>query len=527
MSQVYSTEPPTTGEVTLETSHGPIDIHLWCKECPHTCRLFLQLSLDGYYNNLPFHRIMEDFLIQTGLRNLTFHADCNKKEESLLCSYFDQLESEGAKIKRNPIETMARLRFNHRGQVAMARPYRPDNGSTTEATNDEELQLQGQFFITLDSMNTAHLNDKHIIFGTVVGPTIFNAIRIGKIETASSKIESYNYNDIHSHPMIKRVIVKHHIFEALVMSKGIPWSTKYDQYGNKKKRKKKRKGKRDLNVLSFGKEESEMDQLIKEKKKEGQVSDSKSRIVGIKSSHDVNGNETRFLSRNVDNQVAEIVYGTEQLRNSDNWTDDTHKIYDKTKKQKLKMVANLSENQSYPQINSKESYLASSKTITTGSLSIEQNIKQKATKSNNLILSTSSKVSKIKQNDDKDVQYKNKNYMKVHGTKTMQAQHFYSEFKNTIKSSEHKRMKKGLTRDDDTLAKLTIFRNKMSKLKRDDTSSMSKVISTNSKERLFGLMLQKDSDNNGEDNGCDWMKIKFQCKKHVDHNSMREKDRAN
>eukprot|EP01083_Nonionella_stella_P039795 108249_1 len=66
MSQVYSTEPQTTGRIILNTTSGPIDINLWCKECPTVTRTFLQLCLDGYYDGMIFHRIINNFLIQTG-----------------------------------------------------------------------------------------------------------------------------------------------------------------------------------------------------------------------------------------------------------------------------------------------------------------------------------------------------------------------------------------------------------------------------------------------------------------------------
>ncbi|EED96366.1 predicted protein, partial [Thalassiosira pseudonana CCMP1335] len=52
--------------VVFETTHGPIDVNLFCKECPTTTRTFLQLCLDGYYDGMIFHRILSDFLIQTG-----------------------------------------------------------------------------------------------------------------------------------------------------------------------------------------------------------------------------------------------------------------------------------------------------------------------------------------------------------------------------------------------------------------------------------------------------------------------------
>ena len=84
MSQVYATEPQTTGRVihqTTTTTHGPIDINLWCKECPTTTRAFLQLCLDGYFDGIIFHRILSDFLIQCGSmrRQSSASMDLNNK----------------------------------------------------------------------------------------------------------------------------------------------------------------------------------------------------------------------------------------------------------------------------------------------------------------------------------------------------------------------------------------------------------------------------------------------------------------
>uniref|UniRef100_A0A7S4AJQ9 PPIase cyclophilin-type domain-containing protein n=1 Tax=Pseudo-nitzschia australis TaxID=44445 RepID=A0A7S4AJQ9_9STRA len=80
MSQVYATEPQTSGLVVLETTAGPLSIHLWCKECPHTVRYFLQLCIDGFYDNLVFHRVVPNFLIQTGDAN--FRQSVNSSSNS-------------------------------------------------------------------------------------------------------------------------------------------------------------------------------------------------------------------------------------------------------------------------------------------------------------------------------------------------------------------------------------------------------------------------------------------------------------
>ena len=43
-----------------------MDIELWSKEAPLACRNFVQLCMEGYYNGVIFHRIVRDFIAQTG-----------------------------------------------------------------------------------------------------------------------------------------------------------------------------------------------------------------------------------------------------------------------------------------------------------------------------------------------------------------------------------------------------------------------------------------------------------------------------
>ena len=45
---------------------GDIMIQLFPEETPKTCENFVTHSKDGYYNNVVFHRIIKDFMIQTG-----------------------------------------------------------------------------------------------------------------------------------------------------------------------------------------------------------------------------------------------------------------------------------------------------------------------------------------------------------------------------------------------------------------------------------------------------------------------------
>ncbi|CAH1436623.1 unnamed protein product [Lactuca virosa] len=51
-------------EVTLETSMGSFTVMMYDKHSPKTCKNFIELSRRGYYNNVKFHRIIKDFIIQ-------------------------------------------------------------------------------------------------------------------------------------------------------------------------------------------------------------------------------------------------------------------------------------------------------------------------------------------------------------------------------------------------------------------------------------------------------------------------------
>ena len=45
----------------MKTSVGDIDIELWSKETPKACRNFIQLCMEGYYDETIFHRIVKGF----------------------------------------------------------------------------------------------------------------------------------------------------------------------------------------------------------------------------------------------------------------------------------------------------------------------------------------------------------------------------------------------------------------------------------------------------------------------------------
>ncbi|PHH50597.1 Peptidyl-prolyl cis-trans isomerase-like 1 [Ceratocystis fimbriata CBS 114723] len=122
-----------TSVVTLETSMGPIVIELYTRHAPKTCENFRTLAQRGYYNNVVVHRIIADFMIQTGDPTGT-----GRGGESMWGGKFDDEIAPG-------------LKHTGAGVVSMANAGPNSNGS--------------QFFITLAP--TPWLDGLHSIFGRV------------------------------------------------------------------------------------------------------------------------------------------------------------------------------------------------------------------------------------------------------------------------------------------------------------------------------------------------------------------------
>ena len=162
MTELYIVEPPTSGKVILETNYGNIDIELFTLEAPKSCRNFIQHCLNKYYNGCHFFKIFKNFMIQTGDPTNTGGGG-----ESIFSTDFRD-------------EFHSRLKFNHRGVVAMANKNKPNtNGS--------------QFFITLEKCE--EMDKKFTIFGKVTGPTFFNAVNISNLSADEDGKPNMNNED--------------------------------------------------------------------------------------------------------------------------------------------------------------------------------------------------------------------------------------------------------------------------------------------------------------------------------------------
>jgi len=515
MSTVYSTEPATTGRVVLDTTHGPIDINLWCKECPTTTRTFIQLCLDGYYDGMIFHRILSEFLIQTGLTRTASIASASSASE--IDGYLRQStavskQTNGTNISgdvlgldRKKLEINPRIRFNHRGQVAMAFPLEETNNNN--ADEEESKMLRYQFFTTLDE--APFLDAKNVVFGTIAGATMFNALRIGRTDANDQTGIPTDMTD--APPRIKSIKVDFHPFDDMVITaeKKIPWKKDIGLVGKDgksskesttlEKRKKKRKGKRDLNVLSFGDEERNYDDEISSSNNNGNNKKKKKGSGSMMSSHDVLAKDSKFLSSEVDADVDKRIKAT----------DLVEVVAPSEAKQTTKIQSSSS---SLPYVNKNE----------TNAISDVQASEAIETK----------KQVDIQEDSEKGIKPKKSSK----GMSALDARRA-KYLKSGSKSSANKKK-----REDDTMSKLFAFRSKMidtkvSKKKgsNEDTpddslaARMAKRVKQteddeekrNQEEEAFvampgyiGQVNQEEYDNDG-----DWMSSKFKCKRHIDNDA--------
>lgn len=127
----------------IETDKGIIELELYPEHAPKTVNNFVFLSRERFYDDVSFHRVISDFVIQGGDPTGTGRGGPGY-----------QFEDE---VKDNPL-------IHERGVISMANAGPNTNGS--------------QFFITHSPQ--PHLNGNHTVFGKVVkGLDVVDVIREG------------------------------------------------------------------------------------------------------------------------------------------------------------------------------------------------------------------------------------------------------------------------------------------------------------------------------------------------------------
>jgi len=117
-------------KMTIKTSKGDIHIDLFADKAPVTVANFVNLAQRGYYDNLSFHRVIPNFMVQGGCPQGTGTGGPGYNFEDECC---------------------AEHRHDGPGVLSMANAGPGTNGS--------------QFFIT--HIETSWLDGKHTVFGKI------------------------------------------------------------------------------------------------------------------------------------------------------------------------------------------------------------------------------------------------------------------------------------------------------------------------------------------------------------------------
>jgi len=129
----------------IETNRGVIVLKLYASQAPRTVNNFVCLADDGYYDGVPFHRVIRDFMVQTGDPTGTGRGGPGY-------TFKDEFDP--------------KLKHDRPGILSMANAGPNTNGS--------------QFFIT--HVPTPWLDGKHSVFGQVTqGQDVVNAIEQGDV----------------------------------------------------------------------------------------------------------------------------------------------------------------------------------------------------------------------------------------------------------------------------------------------------------------------------------------------------------
>lgn len=130
---------------TIQTNRGTISLELYADKVPNTVANFEKLASEGFYDGISFHRVIANFMIQTGCPLGTGTGDAGYK-------FDDEFDDS--------------LKHDSPGILSMANAGPNTNGS--------------QFFIC--HVPCPHLDGKHSVFGKVLeGQDVVDSIQQGDV----------------------------------------------------------------------------------------------------------------------------------------------------------------------------------------------------------------------------------------------------------------------------------------------------------------------------------------------------------
>ena len=145
-------------QANIKTTKGDIKVYLYPEAAPKLVANFVFLAKNGYYNDLNFHRVSVNNIIQSGDRSVNHDGTGNP----------------GYTIP----DEFSYLKFDRSGILAMANTGKDTNGS--------------QFFVTLQRVDA--YNDNYSIIGNLIDSNDLTVARLIRQDDKILDVEITGYN---------------------------------------------------------------------------------------------------------------------------------------------------------------------------------------------------------------------------------------------------------------------------------------------------------------------------------------------
>ena len=179
--------------VVMHTSSGLLIIEFFPDDAPNTVTNFLDLTQKGFYDNIIFHRIIKDFMIQGGDPLSKYDPDGDG---------YTNMEQWGTGDAGYEIEAEFNTIKHNRGIVSMARSADINSASS-------------QFFIV--HQNSNWLDEKYTVFGKLLTEESYKTLdKIANIPVTRNDVP----NDLHAAKIIKAIIIQKDDLEAYLLAVG-------------------------------------------------------------------------------------------------------------------------------------------------------------------------------------------------------------------------------------------------------------------------------------------------------------------
>lgn len=199
---------------TIETNYGDIEVDLYEDNAPKTVNNFVFLAKEGFYDDLTFHRVKMNFMIQggdpngdgTGGPGYSFEDEINAKsiglddilvkDATFLSDLYDPYSASTIGYAPNSLREHANDTLEEFYSDVIGYDYNYDIVSYKFSPGVLAMANAGpgtngsQFFITVSGSDTSSLNGRHTVFGKVmVGMDVVDKISNVLVDSKSKPID--------------------------------------------------------------------------------------------------------------------------------------------------------------------------------------------------------------------------------------------------------------------------------------------------------------------------------------------------